>query len=338
MNNILAVCDRETEYAQRLMEYISKKSTHLFRTMAFSDEKCLWEYARDKKIELLLISEKMNTERLSELKIGRKIIIKEEASVSKYMEVYKYQSADKLVKEVMSFYDAENNYLNDMLNKRRDKYVIGIFSPVGGTRKTSFALTLGQLLSKNNAVLYINLEGFSGLSDMLGIKFESGLSDLLYYSKQKNINIGARLSEITISLQNLDILPPAEFPEDIKDIKPVFWSELFSDILNETKYDHLIIDIGAEVSDICSVISFCDRVFVPLRKDKLAEAKNKDFREYIKNANVPLEKLKEIILPFNTAYDLGRGYYENLIWSELGDYTRNLIKEEMKCGLQNRDF
>ena len=173
---------------------------------------------------------------------------------------------------------------------------------------------------------------------MLGIKFESGLSDLLYYSKQKNINIGARLSETTISLQNLDILPPAEFPEDIKDIKPVFWSELFSDILNETKYDHLIIDIGAEVSDICSVISFCDRVFVPLRKDKLAEAKNKDFREYIKNANVPLEKLKEIILPFNTAYDLGRGYYENLIWSELGDYTRNLIKEEMKCGLQNRDF
>lgn len=338
MNNVLAVCDKDAEYAQRLMEYISKKSTHLFRTMAFSDEKCLCEYARDKRIELLLISENMNAGRLSELNIGRKITIKEEASVSKYMEVYKYQSADKLVREAMSFYDAENNYLNNVFDKRRDKYVIGIFSPVGGTRKTSFALTLGQLLSKNNAVLYINLEGFSGLSDMLGTRFESGLSDLLYYSKQKNINIGARLSEFTISMQNLDILPPAEFPEDIKYIKPVFWSELFSKILNETKYDHLIIEVGAEVSDICSLISFCDRVFVPLRNDKLAKAKNKDFMEYVKNAGIPSDKLKELILPFNSASDLGRGYYENLIWSELGDYTRNLIKEEMKCGLQNRDF
>lgn len=338
MNNILAVCDREEEYAQRLTEYISKKSTHLFRTMAFSDEKFLYEFAKDKRIELLLISENMNTGRISELNIGRKITIKEEASVSKYMEVYKYQSADKLVREAMSFYDAENNYLNNASDKRKDKYVIGIFSPVGGTRKTSFALTLGQLLSKNNAVLYVNLEGFTGLSKMLGVRFESSLSDLLYYSKQKNINIGARLSEFTISMQNLDILPPAEFPEDIKGIKPVCWSDLFSRILNETKYDYLIIDIGPEVSDICSVISFCDIVFVPLRRDKLAEAKNRDFMEYIKNAGVSLDKLKKLILPFNTASDLGKGYYENLIWSELGDYTRNLIKEEMKCVLQSRDF
>lgn len=27
MNNVLAVCDKDAEYAQRLMEYISKKYT-----------------------------------------------------------------------------------------------------------------------------------------------------------------------------------------------------------------------------------------------------------------------------------------------------------------------
>ena len=59
--------------------------------------------------------------------------------------------------------------------------ILGVFSPLGRCLKTSFALTLGQILAKDKAVLYLNMEEYSGFEELLGKGFAHNLSDLLYY-------------------------------------------------------------------------------------------------------------------------------------------------------------
>ena len=49
--------------------------------------------------------------------------------------------------------------------------IIGIFSPLGRCLKTSFALTLGQILAKERAVLYLNMEEYSGFEELMGKGF-----------------------------------------------------------------------------------------------------------------------------------------------------------------------
>lgn len=335
MKEILAVCDRDEGYAQNLMRYISETHKYIFRSMAFSEEKSLCDYASENKIDVMLISENMLNEETKKIRADKRIIIRESREYKTLRDagVYKYQAADKLLGEAMSLYDVENSYFKEKAGNRDGKSMIGVFSPVGGARKTTFALTLGQLLSKNNAVLYINLEGFSGLSHMLGMDFKSGLSDLLYYAKLKNNSFPVILQGMTVSIQNLDILPPAAFPEDIKDTPMNVWIDILDRIAGETKYEHIILDIGSEVADTAAILKYCSRVYVPVRRDEPSKSKIKEFTDYLRTEGVEEKKVRELILPFNTVSAPGRGYYENLIWSELGDYTRKLIKEEMKCGL-----
>ena len=78
----------------------------------------------------------------------------------------------------------------------RRSRITGVYSPIGRCGKTSFALTLGQVLAREEKVLYITLEEFSGLSALTGTVYTGGLSDLLYYYTQREYS-SVRLGSVT---------------------------------------------------------------------------------------------------------------------------------------------
>lgn len=330
MQNIIAVCDHETEYAHKLMEFMNGKKAFMMKAAAFTDEERMREYSNSNKVDIMLLSENMVNETTISLRAGKKVMLKESKNKNAHPEignVYKYQSAEKILREVMSLYDAENLFLNEDTKWRERKQIIGIYTPAGGTRKTSFALTLGQILAKQSSVLYMNLEGFSGLETMLGMSFEHDLGELLYYAGHTGSNPVLKLPSLTVTLQNMDIIPPVQSPDDLKSIKTSKWIELFSGIMTGTDYDVLVLDLGNEINDLGYILDFCTSVYMPVREDPPAKAKIKDFYDYIKAAGVDTGKIKTLKLPFNTASKAGRDYYENLAWSELGDYTRQLLSK-----------
>ncbi|MDQ9824849.1 hypothetical protein RFZ44_16190, partial [Acinetobacter sp. 163] len=53
--------------------------------------------------------------------------------------------------------------------------ILGVYSPVGRCLKTSFALALGQILARERAVLYLNLEEYSGFEELIGKGFAHNL-------------------------------------------------------------------------------------------------------------------------------------------------------------------
>ena len=69
--------------------------------------------------------------------------------LDQYPAVYKYQSSEKVIREVMACYGVENGVdTSPALLPKKEMRIIGIYSPVGRTQKTSFALTMGQILAK----------------------------------------------------------------------------------------------------------------------------------------------------------------------------------------------
>jgi cellulose biosynthesis protein BcsQ len=330
MKNIIAVCDRDIEYAHRLMEYMNHKNSVFMKAAAFSEESSIVEYGSRNKISLLLISEDMLNEKTSSINAKKKVVLMESRGSSEFSEtqnIYKYQSAENIVREVMSSYEAENMILKSEAVWRGKKRIICVYSPVGGARKTTFALALGQILARQVPVLYINLESFSGLREILGLSCQGDLGDLLYYAAQKETDPVAKLPFLTETVQELDVIPPVQSPDDLREISSSKLMELFSEILSRTAYETLIIEPGNEIQDIADIFEYCSEVYIPVREDPLARAKLENFEEYIEEKVSDIKKIHKIKLPFNMVSALGKEFSENLIWSELGDFVRGLIQK-----------
>ena len=89
--------------------------------------------------------------------------------VEEFPNIYKYQSADGILREVMACYQIEDN--REFTPVGKPSSLIGVYSPVNRCLKTSFCLSMGQILSKERKVLYLNLEDCSSLSKSDAGKF-----------------------------------------------------------------------------------------------------------------------------------------------------------------------
>ena len=180
-----AICDLETVYACRLMNYITEKQRIPFEMLVFSGVESLREFTGKHRVELLLISARMMCEEVRMMDINRIVILSEGEVRPEYVEyptVYKYQSSDHLVAEVMNYYAADMSEHTPYFMKQKAN-VIGIYSPVKRCGKTCFALTLGQILAKRQTVLYLNLEEHTAQIFRMGCTLSGrikGMSSLRY--------------------------------------------------------------------------------------------------------------------------------------------------------------
>lgn len=337
--DIFAVCDTEVSYVLRLMEFIQQKQGAIFEVQAFTNVKSLCEFAEKQKISLLLISARAMCQEVRALPVGRIMILSEgemRKELEEYPCIYKYQASDSLVSEVMGYYAVENQTAPQALFKK-DRRCMAVYSPVRRALKTSFALTLGQLLSRDRHVLYLNLESFSGFFPSMKQESDTDIADLMYFVKRGVGNVAYRLQGMVRSLGNLDYIPPAVSPMDIRSVTGAEWMTLLGEIETYSIYDTVILDFDEMVDGFLDILRHCDTIYMPVREDSLSVAKLRQYESFLKLCGYGdlTEKTRKLKLPFHSSFGSGEHYIEQLIWGELGDFTRNLIREEGADG-ENR--
>lgn len=331
--SIFAVCDLEASYAYNLMESIYEKQGMSFEVQAFTSVKSLIAFAKEQYIELLLISASAMSDALLKLSIGKIMILSEGeklTELSEYPCIYKYQASDQLIAEVMNHYAVEPVPDPMALMKNRVE-VVGVYSPIGRTLKTSFALAYGQLTAKDRKVLYLNLEEYAGFQGILGEEFQADVTDLLYFARLGKGNLVYRIGSLVRHIGNLDYIPPALYPEDLRSIQTVEWVQLIKDLRDYSAYDVILLDIGSAVNGIYEILGLCSRIYMPVREDCLSIAKLEQYEKIMKlrNGLEILERTRKLKLPFHSSFGTRKNYVEQLIWGELGDYVRKVIREEL---------
>lgn len=99
------------EYARNFMEYLNQKRNIPFEVHAFSSAEMFLEFAKNNETEILLISDKAMKEEIRRYPIRQIIILSEGVHspvLDQYPAVYKYQSSEKVIREVMACYGVEN--------------------------------------------------------------------------------------------------------------------------------------------------------------------------------------------------------------------------------------
>lgn len=327
-NRIIAVCDREVAYAYSLVDYFNNKN-NIFFAEAFTSEDSILEYAKEQFINVLLVSDKINIELINKKNIGLTILLSEQEAVfagKNYKAVYKYQSAGNILKSIMNFYAEREDEPLAILNKKCQ--IIGVYSPIKRSLKSSFCLALGQILAKEKAVLYLNMEEYSGFSTLFQKNYKADLSDVIYYLRQDKSNLLVKLEGIVDSINNLDYIPPVSSPMDIRAVQKEEWKKLFREISKNSKYDTVIVDFGDGAEGLLELLGECSQIYVPIREDYLSSAKIEQFETLLEKAGYDALKsnMKMIKLPYHNSFGSRECYAEQLVWSELGDYVRSLVR------------
>lgn len=332
--NIFAVCDLEVEYAYHFMEYLSKKKNIPFEIRVFTSVDTLLGFVKEQEIELLLISEKAMCQEIQEEKIGQIMILSEGVSgiySEAYPSIYKYQSSNQVIREALTCYGEGKKEMEKLpAVQKKQVEILGVYSPVGRTMKTTFALTMGQILAKRKAVLYMNLEEYSGFEYLLEQTYEQTMGDLLYYLRQKTPNWIMRMSGMIQTMNNLDFLPPVFTPGDIQSTTLEEWIELLQGIIDYSNYDIILLDLGDGVSGLYRFLDQCTKIYMPVRNDPVSQAKITQFETILRTLNQGevLGKIQKLKLPYHRTTHKGVNYLDDLVWSELGDYVRELIRKE----------
>ena len=200
MKKMMAVYDADTRYAERLSDYVNRKEKGVFIAQVFTSKEKLAEYAKKHEIDVLLSGERTDSGDISGIPSAQKIYMSEETEkqMDSGKEIYKFQSGDDIIREVMAVYsEIPGIRPNTAGATDQSRRIIGVYSPIGRCGKTCLALAIGQILAKEEKVLFVTLDTFTGFTGLLNERWKRDLSDLIYYYKQDRFHV-VRLNSSSI--------------------------------------------------------------------------------------------------------------------------------------------
>lgn len=331
MKKIMAVYDEDPFYAERLSDYVNRKEKGIFKAQAFTSKERLEEFARGNDIDVLLTGAPVNTEEITELRSVQKIYLTEEPGangVKEEPEIYKYQSGDDIIREVMAAY-CELPGVKAVFPglAAKEKRIVGVYSPVGRCGKTSLSLAMGQVLSKEEKVLFISLDMFTGFSQLLDEQWKRDLSDLLYYYKQGRFH-ALRLNSIIYYLGDMAWIPPLRYPDDYSQVSTEEMADFLRLILSGSDYETIVLDIGNYDRQVLPILDACQVVYVPVKEDLVSQAKLKEFEQYVDEFGSKglKSRFHKIHVPLMTGTKRMEHFPQELLWGDMGDFVRGLLK------------
>lgn len=279
----LVICDREEGYAEAFAHYIMRKKELAFQVQTCSDLSHLLKLKEKEQIDYLFISSSYPPEDRKKANAGKVFVLTGESSSALAEEetaVYKYQSGEELLSELIRECSTKGHAENIFLKTVRKKQakVIGVYSPVHRIGKTSYALRLGQRLADEANVLYLNLETYGGVGGHFSGEGQN-LSDVLYYARQEEGNLGLVLTTIVGHKGKLDYVAPIQVSEDIKSVSGEEWIELIEKIMEQSIYEILILDMDDGIREIYRILRVCSEIHMLTADDEISQSKIRQFEE-----------------------------------------------------------
>lgn len=279
----LVICDRETEYAARLADYLSGKKELALQVKLCSSPEQLMTIRREAAVDILLADEGIEFGEGELAGISRVIRLSAAdagSSESPVRTVFRYQPGDEIYTRLIeALAESGMGEFWNVRKKERGK-LIGFYSPVHRLGQTTFAIRKGVEMAESSNVLYLNLEPYGGIGGYFPEE-KRNLSMLLYYAKQEAGNPGLLITTLVKQMDGLDYIPPVVFPEDLKTVTASEWMWLFGEILNHSIYDVLILDLSEMVQGLCDILKACDSVYMLTADDPLAVSKIYQYEEVL---------------------------------------------------------
>ncbi|QHQ60250.1 hypothetical protein Ana3638_05200 [Anaerocolumna sedimenticola] len=323
MSCTLAIYDSESDYANHLMDYLKRNQKKLTQIRVFTNLQSLKEYMGENSIPILVINESLPLDEINMDNIKNICILSEENTVSNhhnYPVIYKYQSAEIIMKELFSYFPEQLHQSNIKNSYGGKTKIISIFSMQADVMRQAFAFSLAEQYASVKKTLYINLDTYPALSELLGYKPDKGLSELIYFLKQNPSNLSNKIRGIITKRKNLDYIEGVSFGPDLFELTPediVLW---LGELQLNADYDVILFDVGCYFHTVLELFRNSSQVLVFLEENGWDEVRYNVFKNQLSWSGYTdvLEKIKKVPVTEEV-----RGVLENRMYQHFDIETGN---------------
>ncbi len=322
MNHYFVICDREEAYVERFTALLNERKLVPWRIEGVTDPESLEEFCRTHRVEVLLMEEELFRERTGQFAAKKTLLLTALPSRETEDILFKYQSVVEMMEKIMCCQKEEA-----MPVSIHPVQLVGIYSPVKRCQKTLFALSMGQILAKEQAVLYLNFSSLSGLQVLLGKEQEADLSDLLYLMAQGRKKPDIWKTRCIQTINNLDYILPVQSPADLHDTDASAFSEILRILRESGDYRTILLELDESCPACLSLLQECSAIYMPVEEDTLSAAQLGQYEQLLgrMGSSSVLKKTIRIRPPWHSGMGEKGQFVEQLVWGELGDYVRRLL-------------
>lgn len=333
MEKVLAIYDFESDFSNNLMEYLNRKKGFSFRTRVFTNMESLNSYLSQNRIEILLLGE--DAAELFEdglcgrQNIGQICLLTESGRVredSAYPVVFKFQSAEELLREVLSLYEEKDSGAK-RITLTGVPGIYSVCSPCGGSGKTCLSLAVAAALAEKGETLYVSLEPFSVLQVLLRHKPEQGISEWIYYLKESGPGLKTRFHSVVVREGEVDYIAGPSHGMDLNDLDEEDMETWLRQLAEEENYRYIVFDIGIMNEAVLTLLRHSGRILVPVKKGFLEEEKYACFLKQLNRSGDGdlTERIERLTLPYEEELDGRQFEMRRLKDGELGRFVQNFL-------------
>ena len=277
--NIL-ITDSDVNYLGNFERFLRNNHSDKFiiNTAVSSDGVRAYVDNTDRKVDILLISPETYTERIrntaSVVMILSNGVIP--LQLEKYPVIKKYQSGDAIVHSISRAYAEAMPDEFDINQISGNCEITGVFSPIGGSGKTTIATLMATHLAANYKVLFFSMEQFQYTEHIFSGSSRYNMSDFLYFVHKGDAELMANLNKMLITDVNLNINflnSPLCFV-DLNKIEKEKWGAFLKVLVQFGMFNRVVIDIPSHLDDqILTILASCKKVIVPILDDRMSVLK-----------------------------------------------------------------
>lgn len=335
----LVLADVDERYIESLSKFIRSSYMNKFNLNVFTQKDSLVTFlnGRAGKIDILIVAPELFSEEMKGLKAGIIIILSngnKPESVNGIPCINKYQTGDLILNSVLELFSDTNPGAESILRGSKNTVLISVYSPIGGSGKTTISLGLSALFAKKGMkTLYLNLETINSIPYFIkNSNQEIGMSNLLFYLKENKKNLSIKIDALKSYDRALGIsyFNPADFSLEIDELTEFDIGTLLFELKEVGQFDVVVTDTDSVFNRRnLAVLNSSDSIIMPVLQGTLAKYKLEVFERELKKINSIQENaLNERITPVinRFQYDL---QYDEFFLSKKSAYAKIPLLKDM---------
>lgn len=276
----IVVADSDEFYLNRIVNYLIER-TNTFDVQSFTIRESFIRYIENNanKIDIVAVSEDMSDRRISESSIPAKILLTDGSysEVSGFDIINKYQKAENFINGMLMIYAEKTGRMDAVSAGDKETKVIGYFSPVGGSGKTTLALVSAAALArKGKRTFYLNLEKINSSATILDPAPTGTMSDVYLAKKTKGANVGLKIiaNKYMSPVSGINYINPSESSLELNELTSTEIHGLIKEFDGLGEFDYVMVDMDSEMNgDNIKILDACDKIVVPFTPEQLSLSK-----------------------------------------------------------------
>lgn len=253
LEKLIVMADELPEYAHQLAVYLNGRRGFPYRAVVVASVQEIKGYLENGAAYAVLVSEGLEKDVLA---LGlpedvRLFLFSETKSVQKESVLYRYQSAKEIEKRVIG-----------SPGNRTHLPVFGVYSPAGGvwTELLSRRIAEGVSREKGRRALYLPFLPFG----IYGRESGDGMSELLFYVRQRDTALPERLSSLRQEEEGMDSLTPVRWSTELQDITREDMEYLLHCVERKGGYGAAVLAVGQLDAAGIAILRCCDVILTPV--------------------------------------------------------------------------